>query len=95
MLLLLARLKNCPPIEAFLGSVTAAGLENRPNRCNVPITSPANNSTTTLGKLAPARGTTALSAAAKTLDHHRQKVRANQTRLAKGAARRPYRPERR
>ena len=39
-------------------------------------------------------GTTALSAAAKTLDHYRQKVRANQTRLAKGAAGRPYRPKR-
>jgi hypothetical protein len=40
-------------------------------------------------------GTTALSAATKTLDHYRQKVCANQRRLAKGAARRPYRPERR
>jgi hypothetical protein len=39
-------------------------------------------------------GTTALSAAAKTLDHYQQKVRANQTRLAKGAAGRPYRPKR-
>ena len=29
-------------------------------------------------------GTTALSAAAKSLNHYRQKVRANQTRLAKG-----------
>jgi hypothetical protein len=37
-------------------------------------------------------GATALSVAAKTLDHYRPKVRANQTRLAKGAARRPYRP---
>ena len=33
-------------------------------------------------------------ARAKTLDHYRQKVRANQTRLAKGAAGRPYRPKR-
>ena len=40
-------------------------------------------------------GTTPLSAAAKSLDHYRQKVRANQTRLAKGAARRPYLPKRR
>jgi hypothetical protein len=40
-------------------------------------------------------GATALSVAAKTLDHYRPKVRANQTRLAKGAARRPYRPKRR
>ena len=40
-------------------------------------------------------GTTALSAAAKSLDHYRQKVRANQTRLASGAARRPYQPKRR
>src|SRR6516164_7812233 len=39
-------------------------------------------------------GTTALGAAAKTLDHYQQKVRANQTRLAKGAARRPYQPKR-
>src|SRR5271167_2202674 len=39
-------------------------------------------------------GTTALSAAAKTLDHYRQKVRANQTRLAKGAVRRPNQPKR-
>ena len=38
-------------------------------------------------------GTTALSAAAKTLDHYRQKVRANQTRLANGATRRPYQPK--
>lgn len=36
-------------------------------------------------------GTTPLGAAAKTLGHYRQKVRANQTRLAKRAARRPYR----
>jgi hypothetical protein len=40
-------------------------------------------------------GTTPLSAVAKSLDHYRQKVRANQTRLAKGAARRPYQPKRR
>ena len=40
-------------------------------------------------------GTTALSVAAKTLDHYLPKVRANHTRLAKGAARRPYRPKRR
>ena len=40
-------------------------------------------------------GATALGAAAKTLDHYQQKVRANQTRLAKGAARRPYQPKRR
>jgi hypothetical protein len=40
-------------------------------------------------------GTTALSAAAKSLDHYRQKVRANQTRLASGAARRPCQPKRR
>ena len=40
-------------------------------------------------------GATALSVAAKTLDHYRPKVRANHTRLAKGAARRPYRPKRR
>ena len=40
-------------------------------------------------------GATALSAAAKTLDHYRQKVRANQTRLARRAARRPYQPKRR
>ncbi|MGB7915207.1 MAG: hypothetical protein WCF79_07960, partial [Rhodomicrobium sp.] len=39
-------------------------------------------------------GTTALSAAAKTLDHYRQKVRANQTRLARGAARLPCQPKR-
>jgi hypothetical protein len=39
-------------------------------------------------------GTTALSAAAKTLDLYRQKVRANQTRLAKGAVRRPNQPKR-
>jgi hypothetical protein len=38
-------------------------------------------------------GTTALSAAAKSLAHYRQKVRANQTRLAKTSARRPYRPK--
>ncbi len=40
-------------------------------------------------------GATALGATAKSLDHYRQKVRANQTRLAKGAARRSYRPKRR
>ena len=40
-------------------------------------------------------GTTTLSAAAKALNHYRQKVRANQTRLARGAARRPYQPKRR
>lgn len=40
-------------------------------------------------------GTTALSATAKSLDHYRQKVRANQARLAKGAVRRPYQPKRR
>ena len=40
-------------------------------------------------------GTTALSAAAKTLDHYRQKVRANQTRLARAAARRRHQPKRR
>ena len=39
-------------------------------------------------------GTTALSAAEKMLDHYRRKVRANRTRLAKGAARKPYRPKR-
>ena len=39
-------------------------------------------------------GITALSAAAKTLDHYRKKVRANQTRLAKGAVRRPNQPKR-
>ena len=38
-------------------------------------------------------GTTARSAAAKTLDHYRQKVRANKTRLANGATRRPYQPK--
>ena len=38
-------------------------------------------------------GTTALSAAAKSLAHYRQKVRANQTRLAKRAARRSYQPK--
>ena len=43
--------------------------------------------------LSGALGATALGAA-KTLDHYRQKVRANQTRLAKGAAGRPYRPKR-
>ncbi len=40
-------------------------------------------------------GTTALGAASKTLDHYRQKIRANQTRLTKVAARRPSRPTRR
>jgi hypothetical protein len=40
-------------------------------------------------------GTTALSAAARALDHYQQKVRANQTRLARGAARRPYQSKRR
>jgi len=40
-------------------------------------------------------GTTALGAAAKTLGYYRKKVRANQTRLTKGTARRPYRPKRR
>jgi hypothetical protein len=40
-------------------------------------------------------GTTALGATAKTLDHYRQKVRANQTRLTKGAARRSSRLKRR
>ena len=40
-------------------------------------------------------GATALSVAAKTLDHYLPKVRANRTRLAKGAARRPYRTKRR
>ena len=39
-------------------------------------------------------GTTALSAAAKSLDHYRQKVRANQTRLAKEADRRPNKSKR-
>jgi hypothetical protein len=45
--------------------------------------------------LTGALGATAVGAAAKTLDHYRQKVRANQTCLAKGAARRPFRPKRR
>ncbi len=40
-------------------------------------------------------GATALGAAAKSLDLYRQKVRANRTRLAKGAVRRPYQPKRR
>ena len=40
-------------------------------------------------------GTTTLSAAKKTLNHYRQKVRANQTRLARGAGRRPCQPKRR
>ncbi len=39
-------------------------------------------------------GTTALGATAKTLEHYRQKIRANQTRLTKGA-RRSSRPKRR
>jgi len=38
-------------------------------------------------------GATALSAAAKSLDHYRQKVRANQARLAKTSARRRSRPK--
>ena len=38
-------------------------------------------------------GTTARSAATKTLDHYRQKVRANKTRLANGATRRPNQPK--
>ena len=40
-------------------------------------------------------GATTLSAAKKTLNHYRQKVRANQTRLARGAAQRPYQSKRR
>jgi hypothetical protein len=44
--------------------------------------------------LSGALGGTAVGAAAKTLAHYRQKVRANQTRLAKGAAGRPNRPKR-
>ena len=40
-------------------------------------------------------GTTAVGAAAKALDHYRQKIRANQIRLTKGAARRSSRPKRR
>jgi len=38
-------------------------------------------------------GATAPSAAAKSLDHYRQKVRANQARLAKTSARRRSRPK--
>ena len=40
-------------------------------------------------------GTTALGTAAKTLDHYRKKVRANQRRLTKVAARRSSRPKQR